>query len=138
MRGATEAPCWAEPSIAEFSTRPRLAKATPKGAGPAGSGVVAWSSGSARAVGVARPGFPGASAGGISARQRPGEARGSANESCRRGFREIPQKPRVFAPDEILASDRRPKREATSRDWIQENQFNRWRGIRLFMRLNPI
>lgn len=25
----------------------------------------------------------------------------------------------------------RPKREATSRDWIEENQFNRWRGIRL-------
>jgi predicted transposase YbfD/YdcC len=32
----------------------------------------------------------------------------------------------------------RPKREATSRDWIEENQFNRWRGIRRFMRLNPI
>ena len=27
----------------------------------------------------------------------------------------------------------RPKREATSRDWIEENQFNRWRGIRLMM-----
>jgi hypothetical protein len=25
----------------------------------------------------------------------------------------------------------RPKREATSRDWTEENQFNRWRGIRL-------
>jgi predicted transposase YbfD/YdcC len=32
----------------------------------------------------------------------------------------------------------RPKREATSRDWIEENQFNRGSGIRLFMRLNPI
>ena len=32
----------------------------------------------------------------------------------------------------------RPKRGATSRDWIEENQFNRWRGIRLLMRLNPI
>ena len=32
----------------------------------------------------------------------------------------------------------RPKREATSRDWIEENQFNRWRGIRLLLRLNPI
>jgi predicted transposase YbfD/YdcC len=32
----------------------------------------------------------------------------------------------------------RPKREATSRDWIEENQFNRWRGIGLMMRLNPI
>ena len=32
----------------------------------------------------------------------------------------------------------RPKRAATSRDWIEENQFNRWRGLRLFMRLNPI
>ena len=32
----------------------------------------------------------------------------------------------------------RPKREATSRDWIEENQSNRWRGIHLFMRLNPI
>jgi predicted transposase YbfD/YdcC len=32
----------------------------------------------------------------------------------------------------------RPKRAATSRDWIEENQFNRWRGIRLFTRLNPI
>jgi hypothetical protein len=25
----------------------------------------------------------------------------------------------------------RPKREATGRDWIEENHFNRWRGIRL-------
>jgi len=25
----------------------------------------------------------------------------------------------------------RPKRKATSRDWIEENHFNRWRGIRL-------
>jgi hypothetical protein len=25
----------------------------------------------------------------------------------------------------------RPKREATSRDWIEENQFNRWKAIRL-------
>ena len=25
----------------------------------------------------------------------------------------------------------RPKREATSRDWVEENHFNRWRGIRL-------
>ena len=25
----------------------------------------------------------------------------------------------------------RPKREATSRDWAEENHFNRWRGIRL-------
>lgn len=25
----------------------------------------------------------------------------------------------------------RPKREATSRDWVEENLFNRWRGIRL-------
>jgi predicted transposase YbfD/YdcC len=24
-----------------------------------------------------------------------------------------------------------PKRQATGRDWIEENQFNRWRGIRL-------
>ena len=28
----------------------------------------------------------------------------------------------------------RPKREATSRDWIQENLFNRWNGIRLMTR----
>ena len=25
----------------------------------------------------------------------------------------------------------RPEREATSRDWVEENHFNRWRGIRL-------
>jgi predicted transposase YbfD/YdcC len=25
----------------------------------------------------------------------------------------------------------RPKRAATSRDWVEENQCNRWRGIRL-------
>jgi hypothetical protein len=25
----------------------------------------------------------------------------------------------------------RPKRAATSRDWIEENHFNRWRGLRL-------
>ena len=25
----------------------------------------------------------------------------------------------------------RPKREATSRDWVEENHFNRWKGIRL-------
>jgi hypothetical protein len=30
----------------------------------------------------------------------------------------------------------RPKREATSRDWIEENQFNRWKAIRLIT--NPI
>jgi len=28
----------------------------------------------------------------------------------------------------------RPKREATSRDWIEENHFNRWRGIHLISR----
>jgi hypothetical protein len=28
----------------------------------------------------------------------------------------------------------RPKRRATSRDWIEENHFNRWLGIRLFTR----
>ena len=28
----------------------------------------------------------------------------------------------------------RPKREATSRDWIEENQFNRWSAIRLITR----
>ena len=28
----------------------------------------------------------------------------------------------------------RPKREATARDWTEENQFNRWRGIRLITR----
>jgi predicted transposase YbfD/YdcC len=32
----------------------------------------------------------------------------------------------------------RPKRGATSRDWIEENHFNRWRGIRLLLGLNPI
>jgi predicted transposase YbfD/YdcC len=32
----------------------------------------------------------------------------------------------------------RPKREATSRDWIEENQCNRWNGIRLLMRPIPI
>jgi hypothetical protein len=26
----------------------------------------------------------------------------------------------------------RPKRRATSRDWLEENHFNRWLGIRLF------
>jgi predicted transposase YbfD/YdcC len=31
----------------------------------------------------------------------------------------------------------RPKREATSRDWTEENQFNRWRGIRLITRPIP-
>lgn len=25
----------------------------------------------------------------------------------------------------------RPKREATSRDWIEENQFDRWKALRL-------
>src|ERR1035437_1316027 len=105
-RDATEGRCWVEPSIADSSIHPRLAKAKPKGPGPAASGVVAWSSGSAPAVGVARPASRGASSGGISVRQRLGEAEGSANESCRRGFREIPQKPSVFAPDEVFASDR--------------------------------
>ena len=28
----------------------------------------------------------------------------------------------------------RPKREATSRDWAEENHFNRWRGIHLITR----
>jgi hypothetical protein len=28
----------------------------------------------------------------------------------------------------------RPKRRATSRDWVEENHFNRWLGIRLFTR----
>ena len=28
----------------------------------------------------------------------------------------------------------RPKRAATSRDWIEENQFNRWHGLRLITR----
>jgi hypothetical protein len=96
------------PTTADSSIRPRLAKARPKGPGPAASGLVAWSSGSARAAGVARPASRGASFGGISVRQRPGEARGSANESCRPGFREIPQKPSVFDPNEILANDRAP------------------------------
>ena len=32
----------------------------------------------------------------------------------------------------------RPKRGATSRDWIEENHFNRWRGIHLFLRLKPL
>jgi predicted transposase YbfD/YdcC len=32
----------------------------------------------------------------------------------------------------------RPQRGATFRDWIEENQLNRWRGIHLFRRLNPI
>lgn len=27
----------------------------------------------------------------------------------------------------------RPKREATSRDWIEENHFNRWQAIRLII-----
>ena len=32
----------------------------------------------------------------------------------------------------------RPKRAATSRDWIEENQLNRWHGIRLITRPIPI
>ena len=28
----------------------------------------------------------------------------------------------------------RPKREATSRDWTEENHFNRWKGIHLITR----
>jgi hypothetical protein len=28
----------------------------------------------------------------------------------------------------------RPKREATSRDWTEENQFDRWKAIRLITR----
>ena len=28
----------------------------------------------------------------------------------------------------------RPLRAATARDWVEENQFNRWRGIRLLTR----
>ena len=32
----------------------------------------------------------------------------------------------------------RPKRAATSRDWIEENHFNRWRGIHLITRPIPI
>ena len=35
-------------------------------------------------------------------------------------------------------ANERPKRGATSQDWIEENHINRWRGIRLLMRLNPI
>lgn len=31
----------------------------------------------------------------------------------------------------------RPKRSATSRDWIEENLFNRWNGIRLITRPLP-
>jgi predicted transposase YbfD/YdcC len=31
----------------------------------------------------------------------------------------------------------RPKREGTSRDWIEENQFNRWRAINLITRPVP-
>lgn len=31
----------------------------------------------------------------------------------------------------------RPKRQATSRDWTEENQFNRWLGIRLFTHTSP-
>jgi hypothetical protein len=30
------------------------------------------------------------------------------------------------------------KREAAFRDWIEENQLNRWSGIRLILRLMPI
>jgi predicted transposase YbfD/YdcC len=33
-----------------------------------------------------------------------------------------------------LWSQGRPTRQATARDWIEENQFNRWLGIRLFTR----
>jgi hypothetical protein len=106
MVSVTEKRCWVEPSTADSSIRPRLGKARPTGPGPAASGVGTWISGSARAVGVARPESPRASSDGISARQRLGEARESANESCRGGFREIRQKPTVFSPDEILASDR--------------------------------
>jgi len=32
----------------------------------------------------------------------------------------------------------RPKRAATSRDWFEENHFNRWRGIHLITRPTPI
>jgi hypothetical protein len=32
----------------------------------------------------------------------------------------------------------RPKRAATSRDWIEENHSNRWHGIRLITRHFPI
>jgi predicted transposase YbfD/YdcC len=31
----------------------------------------------------------------------------------------------------------RPKRAATARDWVEENQFNRWHGIRLITRCFP-
>jgi hypothetical protein len=31
----------------------------------------------------------------------------------------------------------RPKREATARDWIEANHFNRWNGIRLLTRTLP-
>lgn len=31
----------------------------------------------------------------------------------------------------------RPKRAATSRDWVEENHFNRWSGIRLITRTTP-
>jgi hypothetical protein len=55
---------------------------------------------------------PGASSGGISVRQRPGEARVSADESVRRGFREISQKPGVFGLDEIFTNDRMDSPEA--------------------------
>jgi CubicO group peptidase (beta-lactamase class C family) len=40
-RDATEGPCWVEPSTADSSTRPRLAKARPKGPGPAASDGIA-------------------------------------------------------------------------------------------------
>lgn len=33
-----------------------------------------------------------------------------------------------------LWAKERSKREATSRDWTEENQFNRWPGIRLIIR----
>src|SRR4029079_18714166 len=32
----------------------------------------------------------------------------------------------------------RPKREATSRDWTEENHFNRWKAIRLITRPIPL
>ncbi len=32
----------------------------------------------------------------------------------------------------------RPKREATSRDWTEENHFNRWHGLHLITRPLPI
>lgn len=34
---------------------------------------------------------------------------------------------------QVWAKDR-PKREATSRDWTEENHFNRWKGIHLITR----